>query len=51
MVLTDERETALNTIERAVSLNASCAIAHYFGALVNVFVDRPKPVSFTPTAR
>jgi tetratricopeptide (TPR) repeat protein len=46
IVLTKEHETALNTIERAISLNASCAMAHYYAALVNAFADRPKAVAF-----
>jgi adenylate cyclase len=41
IVLTKEHEMALNAIERALSLNASCATAHYFAALVNAFADRP----------
>ena len=28
----------------------SCAMRHYYGALVNAFADRPKAVVFTPTA-
>jgi adenylate cyclase len=41
IVLTKEHEMALNAIERALSLNASCATAHYFAGLVNAFADRP----------
>jgi adenylate cyclase len=41
IVLTKEHEMALNAIERALTLNASCATAHYFAALVNAFADRP----------
>jgi adenylate cyclase len=41
IVLTKEHDMALNAIERALSLNASCATAHYFAALVNAFADRP----------
>ena len=44
--LSKEHETALNAIERAISLNASCAMAHYYGALVNAFADRPKAALF-----
>ena len=46
IVLTKEHVTALNTIERAISLNASCAMAHYYAALVNAFADRPEAVAF-----
>ncbi|WP_049823602.1 adenylate/guanylate cyclase domain-containing protein [Bradyrhizobium sp. WSM2254] len=41
IVLTKGHEMALSAIERALSLNASCATAHYFAALVNAFADRP----------
>ena len=40
IVLTKEHEMALSAIERALTLNASCATAHYFAALVNAFADR-----------
>jgi TolB-like protein/class 3 adenylate cyclase len=40
IVLTKEHDMALSAIERALSLNASCATAHYFAALVNAFADR-----------
>jgi adenylate cyclase len=46
IVLTKEHETALKTVERAISLNGSCAMAHYYAALVNAFADRPKAVAF-----
>jgi len=46
IVLTKEHEMALSAIERALTLNASCATAHYFAALVNAFADRPTVVSF-----
>jgi tetratricopeptide (TPR) repeat protein len=46
IVLSKDHETALSAIERAISLNASCAMAHYYGALVNAFADRPKAVVF-----
>jgi adenylate cyclase len=46
IVLTKEHETALSTVERAISLNASCAMAHYYAALVNAFADGPKAVAF-----
>jgi adenylate cyclase len=45
IVLTKDHETALSAIERAISLNPSCAMAHYYGALVNAFADRPKAVA------
>jgi adenylate cyclase len=37
---------ALSAIERALSLNASCATAHYFAGLVNAFADRPAVAAF-----
>jgi adenylate cyclase len=46
IVLSKEHETALSAVERAIALNASCAMAHYYGALVNAFADRPKAVVF-----
>jgi adenylate cyclase len=46
IVLTKEHETALSAIERALSVNASCATAHYFAALTNAFADRPKVATF-----
>jgi adenylate cyclase len=46
IVLTKEHEMALSAIERALSLNASCATAHYFAALVNAFADRPAVAAF-----
>ena len=46
IVLTKEHESALAAIERALSLNASCATAHYFAALVNAFANRPDAVAF-----
>ena len=42
IVLTKERELAIAAIERALSVNPSCATAHYFAALVNSW---PKPRS------
>ena len=44
----DARSTrlALSAIERALSLNASCATAHYFAALMNAFANRPVAVAF-----
>jgi adenylate cyclase len=41
VVLTREYELSLSAIERALSLNASCATALYMGALTNAFADRP----------
>ena len=46
IVLSKEHETALSAVERAISLNASSAMAHYYGALVNAFADRPEAVVF-----
>jgi adenylate cyclase len=45
IVLSKEHATALSAVERAISLNPSCAMAHYYGALVNAFADRPKAVA------
>jgi adenylate cyclase len=46
IVLTKEHEMALTTVERALSLNASCAMAHFYAALVNAFADRPQSAIF-----
>jgi adenylate cyclase len=46
MVLTKEHELALSAIERALSLNASCATAHYFAALTNAFADKSEIAAF-----
>jgi adenylate cyclase len=46
IVLTKEHELALSAIERALSLNASCATAHYFAALTNAFADKPEIEAF-----
>jgi adenylate cyclase len=46
IVLTKEHEAALGAIERALSLNASCATAHYFAGLVNAFADHPEAAAF-----
>ena len=46
IVLSKEHETALSAVERAIALNPSCAMAHYYAALVNAFADRPKTVAF-----
>ena len=46
IVLTKEHELALSAIERALSLNASCATAHYFAALTNAFADQPVAAAF-----
>ena len=45
IVLSKEHATALSTIERAISLDPSCAMAHYYGALVNAFADKPDAVA------
>ncbi len=45
IVLSKEHATALSAIERAISLNPSCAMAHYYGALVNAFADKPDVVA------
>ena len=46
IVLSKEHDMALNAIERALSLNPSCAMAHYYAALTNAFADRPTAVAF-----
>ena len=46
IVLTKEHELALSAIERALSLNASCATAHYFAALTNAFANQPVAAAF-----
>jgi TolB-like protein len=46
IVLTKERELAIAAIERALSLNPSCATAHYFAALVNSFAQDPAATAF-----
>jgi adenylate cyclase len=46
IVLTKEHEMALGAIERALSLNASCATAHYFAGLVNAFAGQPEAAVF-----
>jgi adenylate cyclase len=40
-ILGKDRATALNIVERALSLNASCASAHYTGAAVHAFSGSP----------
>ena len=40
--LAKERETASRTIERALSLNPSCAVALYFGAHISAFNGNPE---------
>ncbi len=40
-MLSKDHEAALSAVERALSLNASCATALYFGALIYAFVGRP----------
>ena len=46
IVLRGEHEMALSAIERALSLNPSCAMAHYYAALTNAFANRPRAVAF-----
>lgn len=45
IVLSKEHELALGAIERALSLNPSCAMAHYYAVLTNAFANRPKAVA------
>jgi len=40
-LLSKDHEAALSSIERALSLNPSCAAAHYFGALIYAFNGKP----------
>jgi tetratricopeptide (TPR) repeat protein len=40
-----ERETASSTVERALSLNPSCAVALYFGAHISAFNGNPAAAS------
>jgi tetratricopeptide (TPR) repeat protein len=46
IVLTKERDLAIAAIEHALSLNPSCATAHYFAALVNSFAQNPAAAAF-----
>jgi tetratricopeptide (TPR) repeat protein len=46
IVLTKERDLAIAAIEHALSLNPSCATAHYFAALVNSFAQNPTAAAF-----
>lgn len=40
-MLSKEREAALSAVERALSLNASCATALYFGSVIYAFAGDP----------
>ena len=40
-----DRQTALDFIERALALNASCATAHYFGAHIDAFAGHSAPAT------
>ena len=40
-MLSKDHEAALSAVERALSLNASCATALYFGALIYAFAGNP----------
>jgi adenylate cyclase len=44
-MLSQDHGTALSAIERALSLNASCATALYFGALIYAFAGQPTPAA------
>jgi TolB-like protein/Tfp pilus assembly protein PilF len=46
IVLTKERPMATEAIERALSINPSCATAHYFAALVNSFAGETSAATF-----
>jgi TolB-like protein/class 3 adenylate cyclase/Flp pilus assembly protein TadD len=41
LMLSADHKTALSAVERALSLNASCASALLWGALINAFVGHP----------
>jgi hypothetical protein len=51
VILTKEYDTALCAIERALSLNASCALALYLGPLANALADRPSGATSQPRLR
>ena len=36
-----DHEAALGAVDRAMALNASCAAAHYFGALIQAYAGQP----------
>jgi len=40
-MLSKDHQTALSAVERALSLNASCATALFIGAAVYAFAGRP----------
>jgi len=40
-----EHQTALDVIERALALNASCATAHYWGAHIEAFAGHSAPAT------
>jgi len=40
-ILSKDHQAALGAVERALALNASCATAHYFGALIYAFAGQP----------
>jgi adenylate cyclase len=40
-ILSKDRDAAIGAIERALALNASCAAAHYFGALTYAYAGQP----------
>jgi adenylate cyclase len=39
--LSKDHEAALGAVDRALALNASCAAAHYFGALIQAYAGQP----------
>jgi tetratricopeptide (TPR) repeat protein len=45
LMLRKDHEAALNAVERALSLNPSCATALYFGALIYAFAGHPAPAT------
>ena len=42
IILTKEHDVALSAIDRALSLNASCALALYLGSMAHAFADHPE---------
>jgi adenylate cyclase len=50
-MLSKDHEAALSAVERALSLNASCATALYFGALIYALAGNPAAATPRPTER
>ena len=45
-IVLNERELGIAAIERALTVNPSCATAHYFAALMNSFANNPAATAF-----